>query len=67
MQILLLALAFVAVTPTGRAYTRLVEVGGIDAQLTPGEAKRLLAQLEEGREPSLDAVRAHKRLAKRTR
>ncbi|WP_405217522.1 YihY/virulence factor BrkB family protein [Agrococcus sp. Ld7] len=67
MQILLLALAFVAVTPTGRAYTRLVETGGIDATLTPEQAEALLQQLEEGKRPSLDAVRAHKRLAKRSR
>lgn len=67
MQIMLLALAFVAVTPTGRAYTRLVEVGGIDARLTPGQAEQLLAQIEAGKRPSLDAVRTHKRLAKRIR
>lgn len=67
MQILLLALAVVAVTPTGRAYTRLVESGGIDATLTPEQAKALLQQLEDGKRPSLDAVRAHKRLAKRSR
>ncbi|MCH1882269.1 YihY/virulence factor BrkB family protein [Agrococcus sp. ARC_14] len=67
MQILLLALAFVAVTPVGRAYTRLVEAGGIDATLTPAQAKALLTEIEEGRRPSLNAVRAHKRLAKRLR
>lgn len=65
MQILLLALAFVAVTPTGRAYTRLVEAGGIDATLSPAEAKALLEQLHDGKRPSLDAVRTHRRLAKR--
>lgn len=67
MQILLLALAFVAVTPTGRAYTRLVQAGGIDATLTPEQAEALLQQMEEGKEPNLDAVRAHKRLSKRRR
>lgn len=67
MQILLLALAFVAVTPTGRAYTRLIESDGIDARLTPAQAKALLAQIEAGRQPGLDAVRAHRRLAKRSR
>ncbi|WP_347756169.1 YihY/virulence factor BrkB family protein [Agrococcus sp. ProA11] len=67
MQILLLALAFVAVTPTGRAYTRLVESGGIDARLTPEQAEALLQQMEAGRQPSLDAVGAHKRLSRRSR
>lgn len=65
MQILLVALAFVAVTPTGRAYTRLIESDGIDATLQPAEAKQLLAQMEAGKRPSLDAVRTHRRLAKR--
>lgn len=67
MQILLIALALVAVTPTGRAYTRLVEAGGIDATLTPAQAEELLQQLEEGKRPGVDAVRTHRRLAKRLR
>lgn len=67
MQILLLALAFVAVTPAGRAYTRLVESDGIDAKLTPAQAKAMLEQIEEGRRPNVDAVRTHRRLAKRIR
>lgn len=67
MQILLLALAFVAVTPTGRAYTRLIEAGGIDAKLQPEEAERLLEQMEAGKRPDLNAVRTHRRLAKRLR
>ncbi|WP_306232580.1 YihY/virulence factor BrkB family protein [Agrococcus beijingensis] len=67
MQILLLALAFVAVTPVGRAYTRLVQTGGIDATLSPAEAQALLQQLREGKEPAIDAVRGHRRLARRIR
>ncbi|WP_206447378.1 YihY/virulence factor BrkB family protein [Agrococcus sp. KRD186] len=67
MQILLIALAFIAVTPTGRGYTRLVESGGIDGRLTPEEAQGLLDRLEEGKAPRLDAVRAHRRLSKRSR
>lgn len=67
MQILLVALAFAAVTPTGRAYTRLVEIGGISHRLTSAEAELLLEQLEEGKQPSLDALRTHRRLAKRIR
>ncbi|MFA4842002.1 MAG: YihY/virulence factor BrkB family protein [Agrococcus sp.] len=64
MQILLLALSFVAVGPTGRAYTRLVEAGGIDARLTKEEAKVLLAEVQANRAEGGDAVQLHKRLAK---
>ncbi|GEK81467.1 YihY/virulence factor BrkB family protein [Agrococcus baldri] len=67
MQILLVALAFVAVMPAGRAYTRLVEADGIDARLTPAQAEALLEQIEEGKQPNVDAVRTHRRLAKRGR
>jgi membrane protein len=67
MQILLLALAFVAVTPVGRAYTRLVQAGGIDARLSPADAEALLVELREGRRPTIDAVRGHRRLARRIR
>ncbi|MGC5076919.1 YihY/virulence factor BrkB family protein [Agrococcus sp. DT81.2] len=64
MQILLLALSFVAVGPTGRAYTRLVAVGGIDARLTKEEAKALLEEVRANRAEGGDAVQLHKRLAK---
>ncbi len=64
MQILLLALSFVAVGPTGRAYTRLVRVGGIDARLTKEEAKALLAEVRANRAEGGDAAQLHKRLAK---
>lgn len=67
MQILLVVLAFVAVGPTGRAYTRLVEVGGIDARLTPEQAQELLDELQESRQDGDDPVKMHKRLAKRIR
>ena len=64
MQILLLALSFVAVGPTGRAYTRLVRAGGIDARLTKAEAKALLAEVRANRAEGGDAAQLHKRLAK---
>lgn len=67
MQILLLALAFVAVTPTGRAYTRLVESGGIEARLTPEQAEALLAEVQASRRDGDDTARLHRRLAKRLR
>ena len=67
MQIVLIALAFVAVTDTGRAYTRLVEIGGLDARLTPDRAKELLEEVRANRQQGGDAVRLHKRLAKRMR
>lgn len=65
MQILLLALSFVAVGPTGRAYTRLVRAGGIDARLTKEEAEALLAEVRANRAEGGDAAQLHKRLAKR--
>ena len=65
MQILLLALAFLAVGPTGRAYTRLVQAGGIDATLSKDEAKALLEEVQANRAEGGDAVRLHKRLARR--
>lgn len=64
MQIVLIALAFVAVTDTGRAYTRLVEMGGLDATLTPERAKELLEEVRAGRAAGDDRVRLHKRLAR---
>ncbi|GAA1425349.1 YihY/virulence factor BrkB family protein [Agrococcus citreus] len=64
MQIVLIALAFVAVTDTGRAYTRLVEMGGLDATLTPERAKELLAEVRAGRGAGDDRVKLHKRLAR---
>ncbi|MEV7528745.1 YihY/virulence factor BrkB family protein [Agrococcus sediminis] len=67
MQILLVALAFVAVTPTGRAYTRLVEAGGIDARLSPAQAKELLVEVQANRREGGDHARLHKRLARRIR
>ncbi|SFS13795.1 membrane protein [Agrococcus baldri] len=67
MQILLLVLAFVAVGATGRAYTRLVQSGGIDARLTPERARELLDELQESRKDGDDPVKMHKRLAKRAR
>lgn len=67
MQIVLLALAFVAVTDTGRAYTRLVEIGGLDARLTPDRAQALLDEVRANRREGGDAVRLHKRLARRMR
>lgn len=67
MQILLLVLAFVAVGPTGRAYTRLVESGGIDARLTPEQARALLEELQASRQEGDDPVKTHKRLARRIR
>jgi len=67
MQILLVVLAFVAVGPTGRAYTRLVETGGIDARLTPERARELLDELHASQRAGDDPVRLHKRLAKRVR
>ncbi|WP_413318661.1 YihY/virulence factor BrkB family protein [Agrococcus sp. 1P02AA] len=67
MQVLMLVLAFVAVGPTGRAYTRLVEVGGIDATLSPAEARALLEQVREARREGDDAAKLHRRLAKRRR
>lgn len=65
MQILLVALAFLAVGPTGRAYTRLVQVGGIDATLSKQQAAALLEEVRANRADGGDAVRLHKRLAKR--
>lgn len=65
MQILLLALSFIAVGPTGRAYTRLVQAGGIDATLTKAQATTLLEEVQANRAEGGDAVRLHKRLAKR--
>ncbi|WP_072314259.1 YihY/virulence factor BrkB family protein [Agrococcus sp. Marseille-P2731] len=67
MQILMLVLAFVAVGPTGRAYTRLVRAGGIDATLSPAKARELLGELEANRQEGGDAARLHRRLAKRLR
>ncbi|SDR83908.1 YihY/virulence factor BrkB family protein [Agrococcus carbonis] len=67
MQILLLVLAFVAVGPTGRAYTRLVQAGGIDARLSPEKAQELLDELHASERAGDDQVRLHKRLAKRIR
>jgi len=64
MQILLLTLAFVAVGPTGRAYTRLVRVGGIDARLTKEQAEVLLAEVQANRAEGGDAAQLQKRLAK---
>lgn len=64
MQILLLALSFIAVGPTGRAYTRLVQAGGIDATLTKAQATTLLEEVRANRAEGGDAVRLHKRLAK---
>lgn len=64
MQILLLALSFIAVGPSGRAYTRLVRAGGIDATLTKAEARALLEEVQANRAEGGDAVRLHKRLAK---
>ncbi|MGM1029844.1 MAG: YihY/virulence factor BrkB family protein [Actinomycetota bacterium] len=65
MQIVLIALAFVAVTDTGRAYTRLVEIGGLDARLTPDRAKELLEEVRANRQAGGDVVRLHKRLTRR--
>lgn len=67
MQILLVALAFVAVGPTGRAYTRLVEMEGIDAQLTRARAQELLEEVRANRVEGGHAQKLHKRLAKRIR
>lgn len=65
MQVLLVVLAFIAVGPTGRAYTRLVRAGGIDATLSKEDARALLEEVQANRAEGGDAVRLHKRLAKR--
>lgn len=67
MQVLMLVLAFVAVGAHGRAYTRLVEMRGIDAQLTKAEAKALLEEVRANRHEGGDAAELHRRLAKRRR
>ncbi|MCR8669926.1 YihY/virulence factor BrkB family protein [Agrococcus sp. HG114] len=67
MQILLLALAFVAVSDTGRAYSRLVAMRGIDARLTKERASELLEEVRAARRDGDDPARLHRRLAKRHR
>lgn len=67
MQLLLIALAFIAVTPTGRAYSRLVESGGIEARLSREQAKALLVEVRANRREGGDAARLHARLARRIR
>ncbi|WP_425843265.1 YihY/virulence factor BrkB family protein [Agrococcus sp. TSP3-2-1] len=67
MQVLLIVLALVAVTDTGRAYTRLVEIGGLDATLTPERAAELLEEVRAARRDGDGAAKLQRRLAKRLR
>lgn len=67
MQVLMLVLAYVAVGAHGRAYTRLVQAGGIDAQLTKADAKRLLEEVRANRRAGGDIADLNRRLVRKRR